>query len=408
MNRFRYRAYTKAGIIETGDVEAETREAAIRQLIARGLHPVEARPAAGSAGQRWWEIEVWPSANVKTRALSAFTRALATLLSADVPVDTALRLSFDDHKRSAADRFAHDTLARVTAGAHLSDALEAAAGGRLPPYYAGLVRAGEASGNLRGVLTELADLMERHHEMKSRLGSALVYPMILVVLAIVAVAFVVTVLVPTVAPLLETAGAELPTLLRGLQLLSGIVAVHWPWLVLVALCGIVILKTAWRRPSVRRTRDRFLLWLPVAGPLVAKLQTARLARVLATLLRGGVPLVTALALSAKTTSNSVLQLEIEAAAQDLHTGSTLREALTAVTTLPPLAVRLISVGEESGKLEEMLAHIARMFDTEAERGVERLMTILTPALTILLGLGIGGLLLTVMKAIMRINDVVLQ
>ncbi len=407
MNRFRYRAYTQSGAVERGDIEAETREAAIRMLIARGLRPVEAKPVQGTTPRHWWEIEIWPSGAIDTGTLSTFTRQLATLLSADLPVDAALRLTFDAPGRTAAERLAEDALSRVSAGAHLSDALERASGGRLPPYYSGLVRAGEASGNLRGVLVELAELLERNSELKSKISSALVYPMILVVLALAAVVFVVTVLVPTIAPLLEDAGAELPALLKVAREAANFTTEHWVWLLLIGLVGVLAIKSAWRRPHVRLVCDRLMLRLPVAGPLIAKLQTAQLARILATLLRGGVPLVTALELSADTTSNRVLQREIVAAANDLRSGRSLREALAAGSALPPLAVRLISVGEDSGKLDDMLAHVARMFDVETERGIERLMTILTPMLTVVLGLGIGGLLLTVMKAIMRINDVVM-
>ena len=407
MPRFRYSAYDGSGRLRNGEAEAVSLRALLEQLHTQGLHAFETAEVAGSGDVPWWQREVFSPRALPRSGLRLITRELATLLGAELPLDEALRVivlqSPGGRMRAVLDR----VLKRVLDGDSLSKALSAQEDA-FPPYYVSMVAAGEASGSTSTVMEELAQHLDRTAEVRARISSALVYPLILMGMALVAIGLILLVLVPALTPVFEDAGATPPLAFRAFAAARNFVIGQWPIAAgAAAALGALVLFLS-REPSVRSAWDRFVLRLPLAGPLVAGSETARFARVLATLVRSGVPLLQALAIAEGQTRNTALRTAIADVASQVKEGASLSEPMAASGLFPPLALRLIGVGERTGQLERMLLHVAGLYETSIQRQIDRLMSLITPALTIGIGLGVGGLILSVMNAILSVNEITFQ
>jgi general secretion pathway protein F len=294
-------------------------------------------------------------------------------------------------------------LADVLDGSHLSDAMH-----KHPRVFAAeyvsAVRSGEVGGTLAQVFEEMADLLERRMEIRNRVRSALVYPAILVAFAVVTVGLVVAVLVPGIAPIFAEGGKAMPAAIAFVLAVQA----HWTEisaaLLILAAAATLALVLALRRPPVRLAIDRFKLRPPLFGAFVRERETARFARSLGTLLRAGVPLLQASTSARAVIANRHLGAGVDRALEAVREGSSLYRALERCAALPPVALRMISVGEEAGKLDRMLLRMAVMFEQQTQRTLDRFMTILTPALTLTIAFLVGGLVLTLMNAILSINE----
>jgi general secretion pathway protein F len=412
MPRFSYTAYDDRGARAAGMIEAETREAAVEALFRQGRYPLDLVEGGRIAAPRWWEREILLSGGAPSRGLALLTRELATLVKADLAVDEALRIAqvqplMPGRVRQTIAR----VLGRVLEGASLSEAFQAEgqAGGRaFPAYYVHVVRAGEAAGTLGQTLEELAGFLERSAELRGRIGSALLYPAMLMVAAVVAVAVIMSVLIPTIAPLFTDAGVEPPFIIGFLLGLQGATASHWPLAlaaVAAAAVGFLVLS---RNASWRLWRDRQLLRLPLVAGLVENGQTAIVARTLATLLRNGVPMLQALEIAGDVLSNRAMAAALRASAAEVKEGAALSGALARAGLFPELALRLTAVGEQTGQLDAMLDRVGSIYEQALQRQLGRLTNLLTPVLTLAMGALVGGLLLSVMGAIASVNDLALR
>jgi general secretion pathway protein F len=296
----------------------------------------------------------------------------------------------------------------VLGGAALSEALGAEPGGAFPAWYVHIVRAGEAAGTLGRTLEELARFLERTAEFRARIGSALVYPALLLVAAAVAVAVILTVLIPTVAPLFRDAGVAPPFIVGFLLEVEEAVAANWP----AALAAAVALGTALaalaRNGRWRTWRDRQLLRLPGVAGLVRSGQTAVMARTLGTLIRNGVPMLQALEIAGDVLSNRAMATAVRASALEVKEGASLAGALGRSGALPELALRLAGVGEQTGQLDKMLERAGTIYEEALQQQLGRLSTLVTPLLTVGIGVLVGGLLLSVMGAIVGVNELALR
>jgi general secretion pathway protein F len=406
MPTFRYDAYGSNGDLAQGSVEAASRTEARDALFARGLTAFRLEPAAETATP-WWQREVFASRRSLGTEVAALTRELATLVGAEIPVDQALRAVADQAPAARMRAAASRLLADVLNGTALSDAMQRQ-GNVFDADYISVTRAGETSGTLGQVLGELADLLDRRLEIRAQVQSALVYPLILVAFSLVTVGIVVTVLVPSIASAFAEGGRPPPA---SVQLLLAIQS-RWPEAlmglgmaaVLGALGTIVVLK----RPAVASAVDRQKLRLPVVAGLVLHQETARFAHTLGTLLRAGVPLLQAADASCGAIRNRHLLDRMHRAIAMVREGARLHRALESQAALPPLALRMIAIGEEAGKLDRMLLRAAVVFEQQTKRSVDRLMTLLTPLLTLAMALLVGGLIVTVMNAILSINELAVQ
>jgi general secretion pathway protein F len=407
MPRYRFRAYDKQGVLKDGEIEARSRETALEVLHLRGQFPLDlvAADASAKPAQNWWEREITlGDGSLPLGGLTLFTRELATLVKADLPLDESLKIvGLQPLIPRRIKTATLGVLEAVREGASLSGALSAR-GKEFPEYYWRLIQAGEASGTLGDVLEDLALFLERSSEVRTQVGSALLYPAVLLVAAMGAIGVILTVLLPTVVPLFKDAGAQLPATLQFLVSAQAFAAQNWV-VVLAALAGgIALLLAGVRNAGVRLAIDRALLRLPLVGGLIANRETARFARTLATMQRSGVPMLDAVRISGSVLQNQAFAGAVSSAGQALQEGGTLSAPLLKSGLFSELSMRLIAVGEQTGQLEPMLMRVAQVYEATLQRQLARFMSLLTPVLTLIIGGLVGGLILSVMSAILKVND----
>jgi general secretion pathway protein F len=406
MPTFKYSAYGAQGQFAEGRIDAASQEAASHLLWGRGLTPFQMKLARDDA-LPWWRRELVFRPRTSLQQMAAFTREFATLMSAEIPLDDALRILCDQTKPELMKRSVQDLRGLVLDGSALSDAMQHQPTLFLPDYLS-MVRAGEISGNISGALDEIAELLERRAEIAARVRSAFVYPAMLLALAGIAIGVIVGVLVPNVAGIFEGSGRRLPTML-GVAM-----ALHVWWFEIALFIAAALAVTgwvgwwAWRQPDTRRTLEHRLLRLPLVGPFVLDQETGRFARVLGTLLKAGVPLLSAAMSARSVVRNGHLGHGIDRAIESLREGAALHQALQNEACLPTLALRMISVGEEAGKLAVMLVRVAVLFELKTQRTAERFMTVLTPLITVAMAVAIGGLVMAVIDAVMSVNELAVR
>ncbi len=406
MPTFKYRAYSGSGDLLEGEIEAKSSDAAEEALFRRGLTPFETREAKAGGAARLTQISFGKRGPNATQ-IASFTREFATLEQADVPLDQSLRILSAQSPTPALRELAQEILTRIVDGASLSDALS-----RRPDVfgqeYVNVVREGETVGKVGPALADLADMLERRQELRARVQSALIYPALLITLAIISTGVVLGTLVPSIAPIFADNGKDMPA---GLQFILDVEAnLGTIALVLAIMGGAIALfyKMAQSRPPWRIAIARFYLRIPVAGPLLAQFATARFSRTLGSMLKAGVPLLQGLESARVAVTNEFLKHELEAVIDAVRGGAHLSGSLAAVPHLPPVATQMITIGEETAQLGDMLLRVAVMFERETQRSIERAMGLLTPTLTIFIAAAVGGLIMTVMDAVLSINDLAVK
>lgn len=403
---FRFRAYTTLGDLSEGEIEARSREEAEETLWTRGLTPFETREIR-AAGESALSRRLFGERGPTRAELASFTREFATLEQADVPLDQCFRIISMQNSSPALRNLADGILRQILDGASLSDALV-----KRPEVFANdyvnMVRAGEMTGNIASALTEIADTLERRLELRSRIQTALVYPCLLITLAIVSTAIVLGVLGPAVAPIFAESGKPMPA---GLQFIIDLESQWPPILGFFIFLGIFFYWfQSWSasRPNVRSVVDHAILRIPFVGTLKAQHETARFARTLGSMVKAGVPLLQGLESACQAVSNLYLRTQIDGVIESVRNGGSLSKALGHVDRLPAVVPQMTSVGEESGKLADMLLRVAITFERSTERSIERAMGLLTPLLTVMIAGLVGALVLTVMNAVLGINELATQ
>lgn len=407
MSTFSYAAYTLDGRHVDGQIEAATAAQAAELLHKRGLLSYRTTELSASRSGFAFSRRAAGALKLSERDYASFTRQLATLLQADLPLDQCLRLVASQSAGTRVGTLAERLQAVVVAGQSLSHAFETELP-NAPLFIAPLIRAGEARGTLTPCLMDLARILERRLAVQQRFRSALVYPGVLLFVALLTVALVIGVLVPTLLPLFTDSGVDPPWVLRNADLLAQFLRRDWPLVLVAAAAAIWLLRMVWLRPATRLLVGGALVRLPLVGSMISKVNVATMARSLGTLLRNGVPLIGALSLSASVMPTLKFRQALENATQSVKEGSRLAAALQRTGAYPELALRFVAIGEEASKLDDMLMHLADITDGEIERQVETLLTLLTPAITLALGGMVGGLILSVMQAILSVNAIALQ
>jgi general secretion pathway protein F len=402
MPLYRYKALNARGETLDGQMEAASDAEVALRLQEQGHLPVEARLASEGGGEPAWRSLFRPKPFSGQR-LVQFTQQLATLLAAGQPLDRALSILLELPEDAAARRTISEIRDAVRGGAPLSAALDRQHG-TFPPLYVNMVRAGEAGGSLEETLQRLADYMERTRLLRGRVINALIYPAILLVVVCGALMFLLGYVVPEFASMYESLDAELSWFTR-LVLGVGVLVRDW-WIVLLVVPALALwwLERSLRRPAFRAGFDEWLLQRRLAGSLVAKIETARLARTLGTLLRNGVPLIAALGIGRAVLGNRSLAADVEAAATDVKNGVGLSAALAKGKRFPRLALQMVQVGEESGALDTMLLKTADTFDQETSQALDRLMAALVPVVTVALAAIVGVVILAVLIPIYGLTN----
>ncbi len=404
MALYRYKALNARGEVLDGQMEAASGAEVAARLQEQGNLPIETKLASEGGGDAAWRALLKPKPFAGQR-LVQFTQQLATLLGAGQPLDRALGILLDMPEDEAARRTVEDIRDAVRGGGSLSSALERQLGsfGRL---FVNMVRAGEAGGNLHETLQRLADYLERARALRTRVTNALMYPAILLVVVGLSLLFLLGYVVPQFAGMYESLDAEVPWFTQ-LVLTLGLLVRDW-WIVFLAVPLLLLLWADRKRrdPVFMRRFDDWMLRRKLAGALVAKLDTARLARTLGTLLRNGVPLLSALGIARNVLDNRVLAADVDAAADEVKNGVGLSTALGRGKRFPRLALQMIQVGEESGALDTILLKTADTFEQETSVAMDRLLAALVPAVTLVLALVVGLVILAVLSPIFDLTNAV--
>jgi len=404
MPTFQYKAVTPTGETIRGEIDAGSAEDAARILQEAGNIPLQARATSEGGGLDLRAMLV-RSGKPGAREVGQFTQQMATLLQAGLPLDRSLQVLIDLAENDRTRRMVEKVRDHVREGGTLSDGLEAQHGvfNRL---YVNMVRAGELGGTLEETLARLADYLQRSKELKDSIGSALVYPIMLMVLAAGSLILLLTYVIPQFTPIFEDMGADLPTLTRVVLGVGSALQNYW-WLMILIGAGLVwFFRAQFANPKTRLQWDKRILHMRWIGDLVAKMETAKLARTTGTLLVNGVPLLGALSIARNVMTNTVLQAVVGEAANEVKTGHSLARTLAKDDTFPRLALQMISVGEETGQLDQMLLRVADTFDREVRTTVDRLMSLFVPLMTLVLAVMIGLIVMSVLVAILGINELV--
>ncbi len=400
MALFHYKAVSEDGEVLEGEMQAASREVVIERLFEAGHTPLHAEPVAaeGAGG-----FKLFGRRRLSHQQIVDLTRELATLLNAGLPLDRALEILIDLAADERAAKLLTAVREEVHGGSTLADALEAQPGA-FNRFYLNMVRAGEMGGALEAVLTRLSDSLERAAELKETINSALIYPAILVTVAGLSVVILLVYVVPQFTALFESSGKALP-LPTQIVIAVGEGFRHYWWAMALAIVALLLfMQRQLSRPASRLRWDRWFLRMPLAGDLVSKVEAARFARTLGTLLGNGVPLLTALSIVRETAGNQVLAQTIDEVAESLKKGKGLSEPLMQAGHFPRLAVQLVRVGEETGLLEEMLLRVADIYDREVKTSVQRMLALLEPLLIVGLGLIIAAIIMSILVAILAVNE----
>lgn len=403
MPRYRYEAVDASGEVVRDELDAATLDAAIARLRDQGLLPLAVNEAKsgflrGGFGQPLFS---------KRRALSRktialLTQQLASLLHAGMPLDRSLTILIGVTEDEQAKPVLERVQEKVRGGSSLADALEVQ--GVFSRFYLNMIRAGEAGGALDVVLKRLTEFLERSQALRETVTSALIYPIILLSVSALSVIILLTFVVPQFQRLFADAGKALPLATQiVIAVGDGFRYYWWVGAILFVLLSAIARRQLSRPESRARWDDRFLR-LPLFGDLIAKVETARLSRTLGTLLGNGVSLLNALTIVRETLSNQVLAGALGEVAEHVKTGRGLADPLLEVGRFPKLAVQMIRVGEETGQLQEMLLQVADTYDGEVQTAVKRLLTLLEPALILGLGVIIAGIIMSILVAILSLND----
>lgn len=357
---------------------------------------------ASSVGSR--EIDLGQFLDrVRPKDVAGVTRLMSTLLNAGVTLPESLVALTDQVESPRFKNILSDVGAKVNEGSSLADAM-ASHPKVFSKLYINMIRAGEASGSLETVLIRIADFMDQQEDMRSKVTTAMFYPMAMALVGVGVVTLLMVKVVPGIAEMFEGQGAELPFTTRSLILVSDVVAGYW-WLIIMALGGAVYGFRRWRVTTVgRELTDRFILGFPVLGNLARKIAVARLARTLSTMLASGVQLLQALDIVRSLLGNVVLEKVLTQARDEIREGAGIALALKRSGQFPPLVTHMIAVGERSGQLEQMLTDLADAYDREASAAITRATAILEPVMIVAMGGSVGFIVFAIMTPILQMNQ----
>ena len=408
MPAYSYVAVDAQGRTRRGVVEAEAPRQARANLRGAGLVPmevsaVEPEAAAAPQGGRWR----WGRGRQRLggAALALVTRRFALLLEAGLTVEQCLDALIQQAQDEASGRILGAVRGEVLAGHSLADALERFPGS-FPDIYRALVGTGEQSGDLAGVMSRLADYLESRRAVSQHAGLALLYPAIVASVALAIVIGLLTYVVPQVVEVFQNSRQELPFLTRALLWLSGALQGNLIAIAVATVVLIAALRFAWSREAWRTRWQARLLRVPGIGPLLLGIGTARVASTLAILVGAGVPLLQALAASAKVVGSLPLRGAVEEAARLVREGSPLHRALDSRKLFPPIFIHLVASGESSGRLAHMLAQAAKHQEIENEHRVRLLTGILEPAVIVAMGIVVLLVVLAILMPIIEMNQLV--
>lgn len=405
MALFHYKAATSAGDVLEGEMEAADRKDVVRRLQAQGHVPIRAdavhasmtsSPRKGLLRRR----------NVSRRDVEVFTLELAALVRAGLAVDKGLDILVEIEPPGPRRDLLRDLQTDVRGGMPFSDAL--ARRDRLfSRFYISMVRAGELSGAMENALLRLADFLERARELRQEVGNALLYPLILVFIALLSMAVILGVVVPRISAMFEDSGQTLPWFTNLVIGVAGMVQ-DYGWMI-GAVIGIAYLyaRQFGNDPAVRKKWDGYLLSIPLLNTLLSEIEASRYTRTLGTLLENGVNLLDALEVSRQVVGNYAIASRLDRVSARVRQGEGLARPLMESRAFPSLASHLVRVGEETGSVDGMLLHLATIYEHQVQNTTKRMVTLLGPILILGLAVFIAAIMFALVVPILSINDLAL-
>jgi len=399
MASYSYQALDQNGRTQKGLIQAETERQLVEQLQNKGLVPLAfERQQSASEAQKTQPTTVAKSLFVKRLSnadLCQITQQLSTLLQASLPLDDALKAVIEQSHKNVIKTVLNQILAHVNEGLALAQAL-AHHPKSFPAAYVATVAAGEQSGNLAKVLERLATYTEQVQATQSRIQLALLYPSMIMLVALGVLVLLLTYVVPQVIEVIINMDQELPALTVGLISVSGFIKTKGVYLLLFGLLALMVVNFALKRPTIQMTVHRILLKTPLIGPYLAIFNAARFSKTLALLTASGVPIVDAFKGAQAVVGNLYLRQHINAAGLSIREGSSIFLALKERPILPPIALHLVASGETSGRLAQMLDQAANQLDTQLQRSISVALSLIEPLMMLVM----GGLVLVIVMAIL--------
>ncbi|BBB26754.1 type II secretion system F family protein [Amphritea japonica] len=404
MTTFFYKAISNNGELTEGSITAESREDVISQLQSSGKVPIYADSQQPKSLKKRSKASGIGSAN--TELILEFTQELMYLVEAGIPLDRSLEILGQDNPSTALQELISELRQQLRGGQTFSQALE-----KFPryfnPLYISLIRASEAGGEIARGLETLCQHLERNQQLKEKVSAALLYPAILLGVSLLSILMILLYVVPQFADIIAGFSQELPPETRFVLWLSQITIDYGVYFLGGLLALIALLYRTLASGATATWWDTLRLALPMIGPLHIKLEYTRFCRSLGNLINSGVPMLTSIDMASAAFSNGTLNSEVTQAAIHLREGGRLSDQLRNSNQVPSLVVQLTQVGEETGELPSMLLKIADIYDRQIETQTQKLLHILEPVLILSLGLIIAVLILSLLSAIIGINDIAL-
>lgn len=405
MPAFEYKALDQNGATVTGVVDADSPKDARVKLRLQDIFPISIRESEKAISLSTRVSAKAILRRVGTRDVAVTTRQLATLLRAGLPLVRALQAIEDQLADNPLRPHVIEIREDVNRGVSLADAL-AKHPKVFTDLYVNMVRAGESAGALDNILERLAMLSEKTLALQNKVRSAMVYPIFMAVIAVVAVGVLLTVVVPTITKIFVETRQKLPGPTLALLRVSSFMKSYW-WTLLAAMAGVFILfKRLRRRKRAKLFFDTLSLRIPVVGQLVRKMAVSRFARTLSILTASGVPILKAMGIVRTIVNNEVLSAAIDEAAEAVGSGKPIAEPLAKSGVFPPIVTHMIAVGEASGRLEEMLQNVADAYDSEVENAVAALVSLLEPVMIVVMGGVVGFIVFAILMPIFEMNQMV--
>jgi type IV pilus assembly protein PilC len=400
MPTYIWKGRTLGGEAQTGEIEVGRQEEAVELLRKRKILVTSLRAKGGSL-----RMPRFGGSNVSTKDLAIFTRQFATMISAGLPLVQCLDILAKQSSKPSFGRVIGEVTREVEAGSTLSDAL-----GKhrkvFDDLFRNMVAAGEAGGVLDEILMRLATYIEKAEALKRKIQSAMVYPVVVLTVALGATAFMLIFIIPTFAKMFSDFGGELPLPTKIVLGLSKGLQMFW-WVLLLAIAGLVVLFQRYYATELgRRNVDAAMLRIPVLGDVLLKGAVARFTRTLGTLIASGVPILSGLEITARTAGNKVISEAIMTARSSIREGETVAAPLKASGVFPPMVVQMITVGEQTGALDEMLTKIAVFYEAEVDTAVDTLTSIIEPVMIVVMGGIVGGMVVAMYLPMFKLISVV--
>ena len=397
---FVWKGRTLAGESQSGEIEVARQEEAIDALRKKKILITSMRPKAAG-----FSLPNIVGSGVSTKDLAIFTRQFATMISAGLPLVQCLDILAKQSSKPSFGRVIGEVTREVEAGSTLSDAL-----GKhksvFDDLFRNMVAAGEAGGVLDEILMRLATYIEKADALKRKIQSAMVYPVVVLTVALGATAFMLIFIIPTFAKMFTEFGGELPLPTKIVLIASHMLQSYW-WVALISAVGAgVALARYYATENGNRVIDQMLLKIPVLGDVLLKGSVARFTRTLGTLIASGVPILSGLEITARTAGNKIISEAIMSARASIREGETVSAPLKRSNVFPPMVVQMISVGESTGALDEMLTKIAVFYESEVDTAVDTLTSIIEPIMIVVMGGIVGGMVVAMYLPMFKLITVV--